>query len=1044
MKELSKSYQPDKHESSIYQKWEESGFFNPDNLPGKRKKVFSVSLPPPNATGILHIGHASMLAYQDIMVRYHRLKGDKTLWLPGTDHAAIATQTVVEKKLIKEEKKRKEDIGREEFRKRIDKYVEESRGTIRKQLRAMGSSLDWSRERFTLDKDLSLAVRTAFAKMYNDGLIYRGYRIVNWCPHCKSTLADDEVEYKEQKAPFYYFKYGPVVIGTARPETKFSDKVIIVHPKDKRFKDIAGKEFEVEWINGKIKAKVITDEAADMEMGTGAMTITPAHSFVDFDLAQKYKLKVEEIIDKDGNLTEVAGEFAGQPAAKAREKIVNKLAKKGLVDKIDEDYVHNLSLCYRCKTPIEPLPSKQWFVDVNKKIPKKGKSLKQLASDVVKNGDIKIIPDKFNKTYFQWMDNLRDWCISRQIWYGHQIPVWYRDAKAQKRKSAKKEQDIIVPKEITEINLMRHGLTDWNKDQKIQGRTNVPLDESSVDKINKIMPQLRSENFDIIISSPLMRAKQTAEIVNKQLNLPLIEDELLVERNYGKFEGKKVNDIKNDHPDYAKDKINYDIPGDDEETYQEIAQRLKKFIKQVSKEYPNKKILVICHNAVIRTFKMIIKDSSPKELSGYKPSFDKLVKYQILDGNYNLKGVEQDPDTLDTWFSSSLWTFSTLGWPDKTDDLKAYHPTSVMETGYDILFFWVARMILMSEYLLGQKPFETVYLHGLVKDKEGRKMSKSLGNGIDPIAMIDKFGTDALRLAMIVGASAGNDIRLYEEKIAGYRNFVNKLWNISRYILSTVGQVKPIEKLPEAKTLADKWILLEFNQIVESTTGNIEQFKFSQAGEELYEFTWSKLADWYLEIAKVEEGKDEILLYILEKLLILWHPFCPFITEVIWEIFKTDKLLMIKEWPEIKKQDIKNKIQDEFEKVQEIVSAIRNTRAEHLANPKKVYGCSIKTSKKKVIEENKNIIEALAKIKIIPKATGVAINLAWADMILDIKENREVAKNKAKETVNLERYIQIQEAKLRNKDFTKKAPPKVVEEEKEKLSQAKEKLAKLK
>jgi len=865
MKDLPKIYEPNKYEDSIYQKWEESGFFNPDNLPGERKKSFSISLPPPNVTGKLHLGHASMLSYQDIMVRFQRLNGKKTLWLPGMDHAAIATQNVVEKELKKAGQTR-HDLGRVKFLKRVNDFAENSKVIIRNQIKKMGSSLDWSRESFTLDENLSLAVRTAFIKMYNDGLIYRGKRVVNWCPRCQSTLSDDEVEYKEEKAPFYYFKYGPIVIGTARPETKFSDKVIIVHPKDKRYKDIIGKEFEVEWINGKVKAKVIADTVAEMDMGTGAMTITPAHSFTDYDLAQKYNLDIEEIIDKAGKLTKAAGEFKGMLASEAREKIVAKLDAKGLVDHIDEEYVHNLSTCYRCGTSVEPLLSEQWFVDVNKKIPGRGKSIKQLASAVVKNGEIKFIPERFEKTYFQWMDNLRDWCISRQIWYGHRIPVWYKNMQNAKCKA---QNEIYVGIE-------------------------APAGE----------------------------------------------------------------------------------------------------------------------------------------------------------------GWVQDEDTLDTWFSAGLWTFSTLGWPNKISDLKNFHPTSVLETMYDILFFWVARMIIMSTYFLKEVPFKTVYLHAMVKDRQGRKMSKSLGNGIDPIEMIEKFGADALRLSMVMGSTPGTDIKLYEEKIAGYRNFVNKLWNISRYILSSVKEIKrsKVEDL-KPKTLADHWILLELNQIIKSTTNNLEEFKFSQAGEELYEFTWSKLADWYLEIAKIEssqtgEGnKDKILLYILERLLVLWHPFCPYVTEVVWSQFESDELLMVKAWPRVEDQrskikDQKSKIED-FELIQEIVSAIRNSRSEHKVNPKKVFTCSITSPHQKLIEENKHIIEGLGKVRITPKSPGIKLSVKSADVTLDIMVNKDVLKNKEKEIKNLERYINIQEAKLNNQEFAKKAPKEVVLAEKAKLDQAKEILAKL-
>ncbi len=844
MPELPKIYKASSFEDNIYAKWEESDYFNPDKLPNRNKKTFTISLPPPNVTGQLHLGHAAMLAYQDIMIRYHRLLGDKTLWLPGMDHAAIATQTVVEKKLNKEHKTRY-DLGRDGFLKEVNDFAENSKKIIRNQLKKMGSSLDWSRECFTLDDDLSIAVKTVFKKMYDDGLIYRGNRVVNWCPHCQSTLADDEVEYVEKKAPFYYFKYGPVIIGTARPETKFCDKVIIVHPKDERYKDLIGKEFEVDWIEGKVKAKVIADITADMNMGSGAMTITPAHSLVDFELAQKYNLEVIQIIDKVGKLTSAAGPMAGLDVEKARIKVVEVLNKKGLVHEIDNNYIHNLSTCYRCNTPIEPLLSKQWFIDVNKKVPTRNKSLKQLASEIVESGEINIIPARFNKTYFQWIDNLRDWCISRQIWYGHRIPVWYKGDK----------------------------------------------------------------------------------------------------------------------------------------TY--------------------------------------VDHKPPKE-----------------------KGWIQDEDTLDTWFSSSLWTFSTLGWPKETDDLKAFHPTTVVETGYDILFFWVARMIIMSTYVLEEKPFASIYLHGLIRDKEGKKMSKSLSNGIDPIEMIEKYGADALRLSIIIGSTPGNDTRLYEEKIEGYRNFVNKLWNISRYILTSVKEIKEIEEKDlKPDTMADYWILNELNRVIENTTNNLNEFKFSTAGEELYEFTWNKLANWYLEIAKIESQKDQILTYILEKLLILWHPMCPYITEVIWEQFKSQELLMIKKWPEpikIKEKEIK-----EFNLIQGIISTIRNARAEHKANTKKTYSCTIATKNQKLINENKEIIESLAKVKITPKSPGLKLHFAKADIILDINENPEVKKNKEKSLTNLERYISIQEKKLSNKKFVKNAPKEIIFKEEEKLKQAKAELERL-
>ncbi|MBI5134924.1 valine--tRNA ligase [Candidatus Uhrbacteria bacterium] len=649
MSDFPSSYDPKLVEDSIYNMWEESGLFNPDTVKGSGDRVqgigptsFSVVLPPPNVTGTLHLGHATMLAIEDIMVRYHRMKGDDTVWVPGTDHAAIATQNVVEKKLWKEEKKTRHDLGREKFLKKVDEFVKASKDTIHRQMRKMGASLDWSREAYTLDAPRERAVRTAFKMMYDDELIYRGHRIVNWCTRCQSTLADDEVSYKEEKTKFYYLKYGPVVIGTARPETKFLDKVIIVHPKDKRYESMVGTSFDVEWIDGTVKATVVADESAEMEMGSGAMTITPAHSFTDFALAQKYGFEIHQIINEKGVLTDAAGDMAGMPVAQAREKVIERLQAKGLVDHIDENYVHNLSVCYRCDTPVEPLVSQQWFINVNKNVEvrsrklekivgKKQASLKEMAAAVVRNGAIKIIPKRFDKTYFHWMDNLRDWCISRQIWFGHRIPVWYCHAK-----------------------------------------------------------EARIQNLE-------SRRKQ------KGLN--------------SKF-----------------------------------------------------KIL----------------DSE----IGCKP----IVSIDTPDGcpSCGNSQLEQDPDTLDTWFSSGLWTFSTLGWPQSVNreqatgnsDLKRFHPTSVLETGYDILFFWVARMILMTTYVLGEVPFETVYLHGLVRDEQGRKMSKSLGNAIDPLIVSEKYGTDAVRLALVVGTTPGNDLKLSEKKIEGYRNFVNKLWNVARYVSS--------------------------------------------------------------------------------------------------------------------------------------------------------------------------------------------------------------------------------------------------------------------
>ncbi len=835
---LSKAYNAKDHEDGIYKLWEESGFFNPDNLKGK--KSFTISMPPPNATGVLHLGHAATLTYEDLIIRYKRLRGHKTLWLPGTDHAAIATQTKVEK-IIAKEGLTKDDLGREKFLERVKEFVFDSQSTIRNQIRKMGSSCDWSRERYTLDDGLSGAVSEAFVKMYEDDLIYRGHRIVNWCPRCESTLADDEVEYKEQDGKLYYIKYGPFVVATTRPETKLADTGIAVHPDDDRYKEYIGKELDIDLAGHKIKVKVFSDKEIDKEFGSGVVGVTPAHSSTDYHFAKKHDLEIIKLIDEKGNVLSSGGKYKGLIVENARKEFLKDLEKEDLIEKV-EDFKNKLSICYRCDTPIEPLVSEQWFVAVDKEIPGRKKTLKELALEVVKKKDIEILPERFEKVYFNWMNNLHDWCISRQIWWGHRIPVCYTD-----------DNEIIVAKNEEEAR-------------------------------------------------------------------------------------KKAGE----------------------------------------------------------------------------------------------RNITQDEDTLDTWFSSSLWTFSTLGWPEKTKDFKSFHPTNVLETGTDIIFFWVARMILMSEYLLKDRPFKTVYLHGLVRDKQGRKMSKSLGNGIDPIDMIDKFGTDALRLSLVIGSSPGTDLRIYEEKIAGYRNFINKIWNISRFILSSVNEVKSVKKQPKVKTLSDKWILSKFNKLIKEVENDLENFKFSLAGEKLYHFTWDDFADWYLEISKIEKNKDEILLYILERLLIMLHPFIPFITETIWKEFNAKDLLMVKDWPKVNKID-KDVIAN-FTELKELIVGLRNLKSKNKIPPIDFPDCYIKSD---VLDNGYlKLVATMSRVNLIDKELeldSIIINNSkvWIDLKKELSD---------KEKKDLNKYIVSLENKLKNKKFTDNAPKEVIDKTKNSLKKAQDKL----
>jgi valyl-tRNA synthetase len=865
--QIESAYEAKKYEDKIYKKWEKSGAFTPKI--DHSRKPFVISMPPPNATGVLHLGHAVMLALEDIMIRHHRMLGESALWLPGTDHASIATQNKVEQQLA-EKHLTKYDLGRKEFLKKVQQYVKKSQDTIRNQIRKMGSSCDWTRERYTLDKGLTNAVQEIFIKMYKDGLIYRGDRIVNWCPRCESTLANDEVEYKEVKEKLYWIKYGPFVLATTRPETKLGDTAVAVHPSDKRYKKMVGKSYMIPGVLGEFEVVVVADKAVDPKFGTGAVKVTPAHSFADFEIAQRHKIPAKSVIDEKGRMMSNCGKYAGMTTTECRKAIVKDMDKMELIEKI-EDYSHNLSICYRCSHPIEPLISKQWFIDVNKPIIKQGSkkiSIKERSIQVIKKGEIKILPSRFNKTYFHWMENLHDWCISRQIWFGHRIPVWY-------------------------CRVCDH--------------------------------------------------------------------------------------------------------------------------IEVSKEKPNK-----CPKCKSTEWK-------------------------------------HDPDTLDTWFSSGLWTFSTLGWPEKTQDLKYFHPTSVMETGYDILFFWVARMIIMTTYTLKEIPFKTVYLHGLIRDRHGQKMSKSRPETcIDPLEMIKKYGTDAVRLSLVIGSRPGNDMRLYEEKIAGYRNFINKIWNAARFALMNI-EKQDLEKEFNPSMInsnADKWILTELQKLIKKVDADMKKFRFSDAGTAIYDFIWKNYCDWYLEVCKGEHKNPPVLLHVLKTTLKLLHPFVPFVTEKLWEFIDNENMLISERWPKFDKKLTFPKEAAIMETIHELIAGIRSIRAELKVEPaKKIHAIIHAKTHVKDLENKREAIMRLARLESLeikkkgPKISGAkTIFIGNIEVYLPLKDMIDTKKELVRIKQEIEQkiaFIKSLESKLANKGFLSNAPEQVVEQNKQRLETEKQNLSKL-
>jgi valyl-tRNA synthetase len=872
--ELSPSYEPKKAEEKWYGYWEKKGYFHADV--NDVKKPFSIVIPPPNVTGSLHMGHALNNTLQDILSRWQRMKGKSVLWMPGTDHAGIATQNVVER-LLASEGKSKNDLGREEFEKRVWKWKEHSGGQIQDQLRRLGSSLDWERERFTLDEGLSRAVRKVFVDLYNEGLIYQGYRIINWCPRCETALSDIETEYRELEGSLWHIKYPVkgsdhhVVVATTRPETMLGDSGVAVNPEDDRHSHLVGKTVILPLMDREIP--VVADSYVDMEFGTGFVKVTPAHDPNDFEMGRRHNLEEIIVMDENAIINERGGAYNGLDRYEARKRIVDDLGKAGLLVKT-EKHVHSVGHCYRCGTVIEPYLSKQWFVKI--------RPLADEAIKVVEDGSIRFVPKNWEKTYFEWMRNIRDWCISRQLWWGHRIPAFYCD-------------DC--------------------------GHITVSMEDP--DKCGK------------------------------------------------------------------------------------------------------------CASSNIR----------------------------------------QDEDVLDTWFSSALWPFSTMGWPDDTPEMKKYYPTSVLVTGFDIIFFWVARMIMAGVKFIKDVPFYDVYIHALVRDEHGQKMSKSKGNVIDPLIMMDKYGTDAFRFTLAAFAAQGRDIILSEKRIEGYSAFCNKIWNATRFILMNLGEDFRPEKIDFSRLdVFDKWILHLSNETVKGVSEALEQYRFNEAASMIYEFWWHEFCDWYLELVKQRiyakgevsaessESAKQVLYHVLRKTLQLMHPFMPFISEEIWNRIKSesDTDIIVSQWPEFSQELVFTEDADYTRIFKEIIYKIRNIRGEMNIPPDRKASVIFRTSDRfitDIIRTESVHIQALAKAGDItidsgykPDKTDASAVMADLEIFMPLRGLIDIEKETArleKEIAKIKNDLEKVAAKLSSESFTGRAPAAVIEKEKNKQKEYTELIKKL-
>jgi valyl-tRNA synthetase len=863
---IAKTYDPKQVEDRLYKDWMDKGYFHAEV--DCDKTPFTIVIPPPNITGQLHMGHALDNTLQDILIRWKRMQGYSALWLPGTDHASIATEAKIVEAMAKEGIT-KDMIGREKFLERAWEWKRVYGGRIVEQLKKLGSSCDWERERFTMDEGLSEAVKEVFIRLYNKGLIYRGERIINWCPKCNTSISDAEVEYEEQEGNFWHIKYPVkdsneyIVIATTRPETMLGDTAVAVHPEDDRYKHLVGKTVVLPLVNREIP--IIADEYVEMEFGTGAVKITPAHDPNDFEVGLRHNLAQIKIMYDDATMNENAGQYQGMDRYEARQHIVEDLKNLDMLLKI-QGHTHNVGTCYRCSTVIEPLISKQWFVRM--------KPLAEPAIEVVKNGTIKFVPERFSKIYYNWMENIQDWCISRQLWWGHRIPAYY--------------------------------------------------------------------------------CQECGHMM-----------------------------------------IEHDAP------------------------------------------QACTKCGSSK--------------------------IEQDPDTLDTWFSSALWPFSTLGWPEQTEDLKFFYPTDVLVTGYDIIFFWVARMIFSGIEHMGKEPFKYIFIHGIVRDALGRKMSKSLGNGIDPLEIIDQYGTDALRFALTIGNSPGNDLRFSTEKVEASRNFANKIWNASRFVLMNFDENLDFSKVDESKfTIADRWILSRINKISKEVTENMEKFELGIALQKLYEFIWEEFCDWYIELAKPRlydresESRLEaqyVLNYVLGSAMKLLHPYMPFITEEIYQhLINDDASIMISKWPQYSDKYNFDEDEKKMALIMVAIKNIRNIRAEMNVPPSrraKVIFVTAGSAEAGIINEGRSFFERLAgasEVSVQADKTGIPADavssvIPGAEIYLPLEDLIDIEKEierLEKEMANLQKELDRVNGKLNNQGFISKAPAKVIEEEKAKQAKYQE------